>query len=113
MTEARAQRLFFGLWPDARTRRALARIDAPLPDGAADMPGVIVPRKTVLELAKLIEDVAKDIPEVDEIQTTAQLPMDQTRADVGADRALQDDRQRRRGEQHDLFHCYSPLLRPV
>jgi DNA polymerase III subunit beta len=33
----------------------LARIDAPLPDGAADMPGVIVPRKTVGELRKLLE----------------------------------------------------------
>ncbi len=34
----------------------LARIDATLPDGAADMPGVIVPRKTVGELRKLLED---------------------------------------------------------
>ncbi len=34
----------------------LARIDAALPDGAADMPGVIVPRKTVGELRKLLED---------------------------------------------------------
>ncbi len=34
----------------------LARVDAPLPDGAADMPGVIVPRKTVAELRKLLED---------------------------------------------------------
>ncbi|MEL6376435.1 MAG: DNA polymerase III subunit beta [Pseudomonadota bacterium] len=34
----------------------LARIDAELPDGAADMPGVIVPRKTVGELRKLLED---------------------------------------------------------
>lgn len=34
----------------------LARIDAPLPDGAEDMPGVIVPRKTVGELRKLLED---------------------------------------------------------
>ena len=34
----------------------LARIDAPLPDGAAGMPGVIVPRKTVGELRKLLED---------------------------------------------------------
>ncbi len=34
----------------------LARVDAPLPDGAADMPGVIVPRKTVGELRKLLED---------------------------------------------------------
>ncbi len=34
----------------------LARIDAPLPDGAADMPGIIVPRKTVGELRKLLDD---------------------------------------------------------
>ncbi len=34
----------------------LARIDADLPDGAADMPGVIVPRKTVGELRKLLDD---------------------------------------------------------
>ncbi len=34
----------------------LARVDAPLPDGAAEMPGVIVPRKTVGELRKLLED---------------------------------------------------------
>ena len=34
----------------------LARIDAPLPVGAAGCPGVIVPRKTVGELRKLLED---------------------------------------------------------
>ncbi|MCW1919213.1 DNA polymerase III subunit beta [Rhodobacter sp. KR11] len=34
----------------------LAQIDAPLPEGAAAMPGVIVPRKTVGELRKLLED---------------------------------------------------------
>jgi DNA polymerase-3 subunit beta len=34
----------------------LARIDAPLPAGAEEMPGVIVPRKTVGELRKLLED---------------------------------------------------------
>lgn len=34
----------------------LARIDAPLPEGAADAPGVIVPRKTVGELRKLLDD---------------------------------------------------------
>ncbi len=34
----------------------LARIDADLPEGAAGMPGVIVPRKTVGELRKLLED---------------------------------------------------------
>ncbi|WP_114288043.1 DNA polymerase III subunit beta [Candidatus Halocynthiibacter alkanivorans] len=34
----------------------LARIDAPMPDNALDMPGVIVPRKTVGELRKLLDD---------------------------------------------------------
>ena len=34
----------------------LARIDAPLPPGAEAMPGVIVPRKTVTELRKLLDD---------------------------------------------------------
>ncbi|WP_163847803.1 DNA polymerase III subunit beta [Pseudooceanicola aestuarii] len=34
----------------------LARIDADLPGGAEEMPGVIVPRKTVGELRKLLDD---------------------------------------------------------
>ncbi len=34
----------------------LARIDADLPSGASGMPGVIVPRKTVNELRKLLDD---------------------------------------------------------
>ncbi len=34
----------------------LARYELPLPKGAADMPGIIVPRKTIAELRKLIED---------------------------------------------------------
>ncbi len=34
----------------------LARIDADLPEGADTMPGVIVPRKTVGELRKLLDD---------------------------------------------------------
>jgi DNA polymerase-3 subunit beta len=39
----------------------LARIDAPCPPGAADMPGVIVPRKTVGELRKLLDDDEAEI----------------------------------------------------
>ena len=35
----------------------LARVEFPLPEGAAGMPGVIVPRKAVAEIRKLIEDV--------------------------------------------------------
>ncbi|MFN4159298.1 MAG: DNA polymerase III subunit beta [Gemmobacter sp.] len=34
----------------------LARIEAPLPEGAEALPGVIVPRKTVGELRKLLDD---------------------------------------------------------
>jgi DNA polymerase-3 subunit beta len=34
----------------------LARFDLELPDGAADMPGIIVPRKTVGELRRLLDD---------------------------------------------------------
>lgn len=34
----------------------LAQVDLPLPDGAADMPGAIIPRKTVHELHRLIEE---------------------------------------------------------
>ena len=39
----------------------LARIDATLPEGAQSMPGVIVPRKTVNELRKLLEDDSAQI----------------------------------------------------
>ena len=39
----------------------LAQVELPLPSGAKDMPGVIVPRKTVAELAKLAEDGDGDV----------------------------------------------------
>ena len=39
----------------------LARFDAALPDGAADIPGVIVPRKMVNEWRKLIDETDCDI----------------------------------------------------
>jgi DNA polymerase-3 subunit beta len=39
----------------------LARVQAPLPDGAAGMPGVIVPRKTVTEVRRLIDDIEEPI----------------------------------------------------
>jgi DNA polymerase-3 subunit beta len=48
--------------PKAGTLRAvatdgprLAQVELPLPDGAAGMPGIIVPRKTVAEVQRLIE----------------------------------------------------------
>src|SRR5690242_11190242 len=34
----------------------LARFELDLPDGASDMPGIIVPRKTVQELRRLLDD---------------------------------------------------------
>ena len=36
----------------------LARFEMPLPEGAADMPAVIIPRKAIGEVRKLIEDAA-------------------------------------------------------
>lgn len=39
----------------------LARLDVPLPDGAASMPGVIVPRKAVAELARLLDDAEEAV----------------------------------------------------
>ena len=39
----------------------LARVEEPLPEGAAGMPGVIVPRKTVTELRKLLDEVSSEI----------------------------------------------------
>ena len=39
----------------------LARVEIPLPDGAAGIPGVIVPRKTVSELRKLIDETEEDV----------------------------------------------------
>ena len=39
----------------------LARVDTPLPKGAQGMPGVIIPRKTVAELRKLVDETTDDI----------------------------------------------------
>ena len=39
----------------------LASIEIPRPEGAEDMPGVIVPRKTVTELRKLIEETNENV----------------------------------------------------
>jgi DNA polymerase-3 subunit beta len=39
----------------------LAQFDLPLPEGAAGMPGIIVPRKTVGEVQRLIEDSQAEI----------------------------------------------------
>src|SRR5215469_6658350 len=39
----------------------LARMEMVLPEGAAGMPGIIIPRKTVLELRKLVEESDEEI----------------------------------------------------
>jgi DNA polymerase III subunit beta len=39
----------------------LAQLDLPLPEGAAGMPGIIVPRKTVGEVLRLIEDGSAEV----------------------------------------------------
>ena len=39
----------------------LASVEVPLPEGAKGMPGIIVPRKTVTELCKLIEETTAEI----------------------------------------------------
>jgi len=39
----------------------LARMELPLPEGASGMPGVIVPRKAVMELRKLLDEVSEDV----------------------------------------------------
>jgi DNA polymerase-3 subunit beta len=39
----------------------LAQVELPLPDGAAGMPGIIIPRKTVGEVQRLIEDAEAEV----------------------------------------------------
>jgi DNA polymerase-3 subunit beta len=39
----------------------LARVEVPLPEGAEEIPGVIIPRKTVAEARKLLEESQDDI----------------------------------------------------
>ncbi len=39
----------------------LARVEAPAPEGAVGMPGVIAPRKAVNEVLKLLEDMTQDV----------------------------------------------------
>ncbi len=54
----------------------LARVETPAPQGAAGMPGVIVPRKAVGEVQKLIEDNDSDV--------TIELSPQKIRFDFGA-----------------------------
>jgi len=39
----------------------LARVEEPLPEGASSMPGVIIPRKTVAELRKLLDEASGEV----------------------------------------------------
>lgn len=39
----------------------LARYEMPLPEGAQDMPGVIIPRKTIAEIRKLLDEAADNV----------------------------------------------------
>ncbi len=39
----------------------LAQAEIPEPEGASGMPGVIIPRKTILELSRLLEDIEGDV----------------------------------------------------
>ncbi len=39
----------------------LARVEMVLPEGAAGMPGIIIPRKTVIELRKLVEESEDEV----------------------------------------------------
>ena len=39
----------------------LARVEEPLPEGAETMPGVIIPRKTVAELRKLLDEATGSV----------------------------------------------------
>ena len=39
----------------------LAQVELPLPEGAAGMPGIILPRKTVIEVQRLIEDNNQEV----------------------------------------------------
>ena len=63
----------------------LARFEMALPAGAADMPGVIVPRKAVGELRKLIEETADDV-EVGAVGQQDPLRLRRGAADLQADR---------------------------
>jgi DNA polymerase-3 subunit beta len=56
----------------------LAQVETPLPDGAADMPGVIVPRKAVNEMRKLI----------DESDTSVKISLSETRIRFAFDSAV-------------------------
>jgi DNA polymerase III subunit beta len=56
----------------------LARVEEPLPEGSASMPGVIIPRKTVNELRKLLDEVTGNV----------EIALSDTRVQFRADQVL-------------------------
>ena len=63
----------------------LARVEEPLPEGAGSMPGVIIPRKTVNELRKLLDEVTGNV-EVGAVRYPHPVPCRRGAADQQADR---------------------------
>ena len=63
----------------------LARVEEPLPEGAGGIPGVIIPRKTINELRKLLDEVSGGV-EVALSDTRVQFHVDFDPADQQADR---------------------------
>ena len=63
----------------------LARVEEPLPEGAGGIPGVIIPRKTINELRKLLDEVSGGV-EVALSDTRVQFHVDSDPADQQADR---------------------------
>ena len=57
-TEAEGPRMLRAVATDGHR---LARVEEALPEGAGSMPGVIVPRKTVNELRKLLDEASGDV----------------------------------------------------
>jgi DNA polymerase III subunit beta len=56
----------------------LARVELPLPEDAAQMPGVIIPRKTVAEVRKVIDETEGDL----------EVALSETQIRIGADQAV-------------------------
>ena len=71
----------------------LARVEMTAPEGAAGMPGIIVPRKTVLELRKLVEEGDEEV----------QIALGETKIRV---------RRRRGGADLEADRRHLPRLRP-
>ena len=67
------------------TAIAWPRSRSPRPKGADGMPGIIVPRKTVAEVQRLLEDAGDEV-EVELSPTKIRFTLGKTRADLEADR---------------------------